>query len=467
MSLVHADREASGSADSIPSSIKSLALGLHVSSRGRIQMRMIGLLLCGFSALSAAQSQQPPSTRTHTAEKLESQYLTMTIVPGWTVTPRVDQIARITHGKYVLTINPIFTHASGGICGRFPELGGERSIEAVMAKVDQPAGGFECARSSPATIVNKDISLTNLYTDRSKSENGCTFPASGQPVWFGSAFCGQGSESEYAITLGYDTDNVNELPRKNSAELKKVFADAVTMLKTLDLKPPILISKISPDSARVGTTVTVYGSGFNVPGFTTALVFNDFPNNPMPPPVIADDGKSLTFQTPNSIGTVSCQSGRVLIGGFCLPIPADHVNINDCPQKSDDSSNFCGIPLAPGTYKISVWAEGSGVESNAVSLLVLPTPTAVAITLLYPNSFVKAGDTITIRGEGFTPTANTVRIGSVEVNNIPSPDGKTISFQAPIPSGDSFDYGNRVYQASVSNANGESTSISIDYRTSR
>jgi hypothetical protein len=53
------------------------------------------------------------------------------------------------------------------------------------------------------------------------------------------------------------------------------------------------------------------------------------------------------------------------------------------------------------------------------------------------------------------------------VNNIPSPDGETISFQAPIPSGDSFDYGNRVYQASVSNANGESTSISIDYRTSR
>jgi hypothetical protein len=114
-----------------------------------------------------------------------------------------------------------------------------------------------------------------------------------------------------------------------------------------------------------------------------------------------------------------------------------------------------------------VWAEGSGVESNAVSLLVLPTPTAVAITLLYPNSFVKAGDTITIRGVGFTPTGNTVKIGSAEVNNIPSPDGETISFQAPIPSGDSFDYGNRVYQASVSNANGESTSISIDYRTSR
>jgi hypothetical protein len=66
--------------------------------------------------------------------------------------------------------------------------------------------------------------------------------------------------------------------------------------KTLDLKPPILISRISPDSAPVGTTVTVYGSGFTVPGFTTALVFNDFPNKPMPPPAIAADGKSLTFK---------------------------------------------------------------------------------------------------------------------------------------------------------------------------
>ena len=142
-------------------------------------MRMIGLLLCGFSALSAAQSQQPPSTRTHNAEKFESQYLTMTIVPGWTVTRRADQIAQVTHGKYVLTINPIFTHASGVICGRFPELaGGIPGVEAVMANVDQPAGGFECAQSSPPTIISKDISLGNLYTDRSKSKNGCTFPAS-------------------------------------------------------------------------------------------------------------------------------------------------------------------------------------------------------------------------------------------------------------------------------------------------
>src|SRR5579872_5684453 len=88
----------------------------------------------------------------------------------------------------------------------------------------------------------------------------------------GPSFCGEGTESEYAITLGYETDNVNELPAKD-----RIFIDVVKMLKTLNLKPPILISRISPDSAPVGTTVTVYGSGFNVPGFTSALVFTDFP----------------------------------------------------------------------------------------------------------------------------------------------------------------------------------------------
>jgi hypothetical protein len=184
----------------------------------------------------------------------------------------------------------------------------------------------------------------------------------------------------------------------------------------------------------------------------------------MPPPAIAADGKSLTFKIPNSINTVSCQSSRVLIGGFCLPTPPDHVNINDCPQSSDGSPNFCGIPLSPGTYKISVQAEGSGVSSNSASLIVSPTRTPVAITLLYPNSFVTSGNTITVHGVGFTPTGNTVKIGSSVVENIQSPDRDTITFQAPIPSGNSFDYGNRVYQASVSNSNGESNSISVDYR---
>jgi hypothetical protein len=50
------------------------------------------------------------------------------------------------------------------------------------------------------------------------------------------------------------------------------------MLKTLDLKPPLLISKANPPSAPPGATVTIYGSGFSVPNFNIAVSFSDFPN---------------------------------------------------------------------------------------------------------------------------------------------------------------------------------------------
>jgi hypothetical protein len=185
----------------------------------------------------------------------------------------------------------------------------------------------------------------------------------------------------------------------------------------------------------------------------------------MPAPVIAADGKSLTFQVPSSINTISCQSGYIDVGEFCVPTPANHINVNDCPQKSDGPTNFCGIPIPPATYQISVTAEGSGVSSNPVPFTVAaPKPSPVSISLIYPNYLVSTGYTITVRGSGFTSTGNAVKIGSAVVNDISSPDGKTITFQAPAPSGDSFIRGIRIYKASVSNANGESNSIDFDYR---
>jgi len=50
------------------------------------------------------------------------------------------------------------------------------------------------------------------------------------------------------------------------------------------------------------------------------------------------------------------------------------------------------------------------------------------------------------------------------VANVNSPDGRTIAFQAPAPAGESFIPGIRIYRTSVSNANGQSNSISFDYR---
>jgi hypothetical protein len=93
-----------------------------------------------------------------------------------------------------------------------------------------------------------------------------------------------------------------------------------------------------------------------------------------------------------------------------------------------------------------------------------PKPSPVSILLIYPNYLVSAGATITVRGSGFTSTGNTVKIGSAVVNDRSSGDSKTITFKAPTPLGNSFIIGIRTYKASVSNANGESNSITFDYR---
>jgi hypothetical protein len=426
--------------------------------RTTLLVNSISMLL--ISGIAVGQSHAP-------GKKFDNQYLTMTILPGWAPEPSADQKLNIIHGKYLLTINPIFTHASGVTGGRFSEIvGGMASIDAVMGKVDQPASGIECAQSpAKGTTLTKTITLSNLYTDGSKSENGCTFPSSGQSVWFGSYFSGEGSESEYAITLTYDTTDVNRLPKKKSPELKHSFADVVAMLKTLELKPPLLISRVDPPAAAPGATVTIYGSGFSVPNFNIAVSFSDFPNNFMPAPIIAADGNSLTFQVPTSITTMSCKAGSIDVKGWCIPAPADHINVNDCPQRSAEATNFCGVPIPPATYQISVTAEGFGVSSNPVPFTIAePKPSPVSILLIYPNYLVSAGDTITVRGSGFTSTSNAVKIGSAVLQDIPSSDSKTITFKAPAPSRDSFIIGIRTYKASISNANGESNSITFDYR---
>jgi hypothetical protein len=88
----------------------------------------------------------------------------------------------------------------------------------------------------------------------------------------------------------------------------------------------------------------------------------------------------------------------------------------------------------------------------------------VSISLLYPNAFVSEGNIITVRGSGFVARGNTVRIGDVEVNNLPSADGKTITFRAPERTRTSLIHSVQTFRASVVNANGESNSISFAYR---
>src|SRR5437899_7195866 len=89
-----------------------------------------------------------------------NQFLTIAISPEWAARP-VNQTLDIIHGKYILSINPIFTHASGIIGGRFSEIvAGMPSVNAVMRNVEQPASGGECSRTDRLTVTST-ISLAN------------------------------------------------------------------------------------------------------------------------------------------------------------------------------------------------------------------------------------------------------------------------------------------------------------------
>jgi hypothetical protein len=178
--------------------------------------------------------------------------------------------------------------------------------------------------------------------------NGCIFPSRTQPVWFGSFFSGEGIASDYAITLSYLTNEVNDLPKKGSLQLKHVFSEVIEMLKTLQLKPPISILKIDPQSTSPGASVTIYGTGFHVLDQSATVRFSEFPNNPMPAPIVAADGQSLMFKVPTSLNTISCQAGHIDVNGWCVPIPANHVDVDDCPSRGDGLDNFCGKPLTLG-----------------------------------------------------------------------------------------------------------------------
>ena len=102
---------------------------------------------------------------------------------------------------------------------------------------------------------------------------------------------------------------------------------------------------------------------------------------------------------------------------------------------------------------MSIW-------SNAVPFTVISPPrTPVSRLLLSPAYYVLPGDFVTLQGSAFTPTANTVHIGSVLVPDLSSADG---SIQFPVPYAASSPF--QAFPVFVSNANGVSNVLTLTYR---
>jgi hypothetical protein len=393
--------------------------------------------------------------------------MSLQILPGWSVAPPNQHasescILTMTKGRFVLAINPLFGHASPVPGGRFSEIiAGQPSAQAVMGDVALPAGGFECSLTPmPKTRVNRAITLGNLYTDPAKAKGnqyGCHFPTKPSPVWFASFSSGEGPESDYNITLTYDSTDVNALPRKDSPELAQVLDRVVRMLRTLVLKSPVVITRIVPTSAPAGATVTVYGHDFALPGLRLSAVFRELPNGASVVTRVAPDGRSLTFFIPASITKIACPPGMIDVNENCVVTPPGHIDINDCPTGRGQP---CSVPIPLATYHISVAVVGTEIWSKAVPFTVTASPpTPVSLLLLYPAYYVQPGDFVTLRGSGFTSSANTVHIGATLVQNLSSADG-SIRFAVPHAASSQF----QTFPVFVSNANGVSNALTLAYR---
>ncbi|MGB7167892.1 MAG: hypothetical protein WA374_00365 [Acidobacteriaceae bacterium] len=429
---------------------------------------MARLLLSFCLILATVLPAQTPPSAPSRARLYDSPYLSIRILPGWTLQPSKNKtdpvpndccVLTLAHGSFVLVINPIFEHTSGGIGGRMSDiLGGQPSVDAVLGNDDPEHTSDICAQSWE-TPVTKTITLENLYLDPSNRSGDCRLPFPSQPVWFASFFGGPGPETDFSIALTYNSGKIDALPHKNSPEFAEVLGQTVVMLRTLRLKPPIVITRVVPAAAPPGATVTVYGAGLALPGQDTAAFFRELPTGATLDTQVAPDGKSLTFVVPLSIASVSCPPARTWINEFCLPTPPRHDDANDCPRRPDGRSNFCDTPLPPATYRLAILEEGLTIVSDSVPFTVTPPPpTPVTLRLLYPSQFVSPDDRITLRGRGFTPSGNTVHLGLVLIPDLQSVDGTTLTFPA-----------SRANAASripvfVSNATGRSNILTLSFR---
>ena len=390
----------------------------------------VAVILMATCARAALPSTPPSSVQ------YQSTYLSLQILPGWTVTPPDSATPdcctlNLTHGRYILAIDPLFAHAGPVTGGRFSEvMNGQPSVQAVMRDVDLPAGGFECSLFPlPTSRVNSAITLRHLYTDPAKAkanQYGCHFPAVGSPVWFGSYFGGQGPETDYAITLIYNSTNINELPRKNSPELALILNQVIRMLRTLHLKPPVVITKVVPASAPPGAIVTIYGTGFTLLNNQARAVFKELPNSALLPTHVAADGHTLTFVVPGSVTSIGCPLGKVEANEWCVPKPPGDIDPYSCPPGPN--SPPCSIPITPAPYHLAA-VEGA-IWSNLVLFTVAPpSPAPIELDLLY-TAYLRPGQVITLRGNGFTATGNTVHIGTAAIPDLNS-TGDSIQFTVP------------------------------------
>ena len=188
----------------------------------------------------------------------------------------------------------------------------------------------------------------------------------------------------------------------------------------------VFINSLSVTAGAVGTSVTIYGGGFDA-------VYNNvyFGSNPVSGN-IASDGTSLTFTVPSSLNAgcigFGCYFGNQYTapGTYQIYVTNTRGTSNSLPFTITSGGaagcpwyiNFgnCGRPIGLVSAPVDGWGGGSYWNAN--------------INSLYPTSG-GVGTSVTVFGSGFTQRGNTVHFGPGVITNITSSDGTSLSFIVP------------------------------------
>lgn len=181
----------------------------------------------------------------------------------------------------------------------------------------------------------------------------------------------------------------------------------------------VYISSLSPVSGPVGTSVTIYGSGFDP-------VYNNvyFGNNPIPAGNVPSNGTSITFTVPASYRPnctpFSCSPSNIYTGIGTFPVFVTNARgTSNSMQFTVTGNALFNCPASPwGNCSYGFGGFGNYGFGSA------------AISNMYPTAG-SPGTSVTIIGSGFSQRNNSVRFGTGLVTGLTSSDGTSLSFIVP------------------------------------
>ena len=177
----------------------------------------------------------------------------------------------------------------------------------------------------------------------------------------------------------------------------------------------LALTSLSANTGFIGSSVTVYGTGFdshnNIVKFGTTQIGN-LPSN----------GTSITFNVPLYVG-----------GNVDLRVTNSRGTSNPLTFTVNAYGMGCGIY---GSYGCNVY----GYSNQQISWLgpnynyggnLNPNAITVPTTSYLSPASGSVGTVVTVFGTGFTTTGNAVHFGPGVVANLNSPDGRSVSFTIP------------------------------------